>query len=135
MHHILKHQMKNLCMLDAHHHNDDGCDDLMKHEESFPHKTPSVQCFVVKVCLVFFQIFASAFTTENTLSEVLTSSGFSLNHRRWNGVTAAHKTQHNSFFYLMFAVLSLGSFYCNSLYQRQTAKALLLLKTQHLGFR
>lgn len=36
-------------MLDTH---DDGCDDLMKHEESFPHKTPSVQYFVVKVCLV-----------------------------------------------------------------------------------
>lgn len=51
-------------------------------------------------------------------------------------MTAAHETQHNSFFFnLMFAVLSLGSFYCNSLYQRQTAKAFLLLKTQHLGFR
>lgn len=61
-------------MLDTHDDDDDGCDDLTKHEESFPHRTPSVQYFVVKVCLVvffcFFLTFASAFTTENTLSEV-----------------------------------------------------------------
>lgn len=93
-------------MLDAHHDdNDDGCDDLMKHEESFPHRTPSVQYFAVKVHLVFFQTFASAFTTENTLSEVLTSSGFSFNHQRWNSVTAAHKMQHISFLSNVFRVL------------------------------
>lgn len=69
----------------------------MKHEESFPHRTPSVQYFAVKVRLVFFQIFASAFTTENTLSELLTSSGISFNHQKWNSVTAAHKTQRNYF--------------------------------------
>lgn len=69
----------------------------MKHEESFPHRTPSVQYFAVKVRLVFFHIFASAFTTENTPSEVLTSSGFYFNHQKWNSVTAAHKTLRNYF--------------------------------------